>query len=148
MIYKLNRDSANFEEVLQKISELEEKIFARTSYSYQGLLDMLKHSEAFQCFYIETEGQLLAYLLVLNSGDCFEILKIAVREDFQRQGLGCKLMQKIATKDIFLEVRETNQKAKTFYQKYGFQEIARRKEYYPDTREDAVIMKMEVNYES
>jgi ribosomal-protein-alanine N-acetyltransferase len=42
-----------------------------------------------------------------------------------------------------LEVRESNEAARALYRAYGFYEVGRRKRYYPDNREDAVIMTTE-----
>ena len=50
-------------------------------------------------------------------------------------------------KDIFLEVRESNQVAINFYKKNNFKQISIRKGYYSDPTEDAIIMKMEANNE-
>ena len=40
-----------------------------------------------------------------------------------------------------LEVRESNEKAIALYEKFDFDEISRRKDYYRDPKEDAVVMK-------
>ena len=48
-------------------------------------------------------------------------------------------------KDIFLEVRESNKAALLFYQKEKFIEIARRKNYYHEPVENAIVMKRENN---
>jgi len=63
------------------------------------------------------------------------------------QGIAQELLDKIKTKDIFLEVRESNKKAINFYKKNNFKQISIRKGYYSDPTEDAIIMKMEVNNE-
>jgi ribosomal-protein-alanine N-acetyltransferase len=40
---------------------------------------------------------------------------------------------------IFLEVRESNAAARAFYEKLGFEQMGRRKGYYADGLEDAII---------
>ncbi len=78
------------------------------------------------------------------------ITNIAVRADYQRQGLGELLM--IATIDLAeqlqatlmtLEVRISNLAAQNLYTKFGFDNAGVRTGYYLDNREDAVIMTAE-----
>lgn len=75
------------------------------------------------------------------------VLRMAVAPEKQRLGLGCHLMdtvlhqaaQRGATK-AFLEVRPSNTKAISLYRKMGFQVIATRPNYYPETGEHALVM--------
>lgn len=46
----------------------------------------------------------------------------------------------LAVDTVTLEVRPSNQAAQNLYAKYGFEMVGRRKRYYPDTGEDAIIM--------
>jgi ribosomal-protein-alanine N-acetyltransferase len=75
------------------------------------------------------------------------ITNIAVREQYQRRGIGELLL--IATIDLSrehqaetmtLEVRESNKIAQNLYGKYGFKQTGVRRGYYLDNREDAIIM--------
>ncbi len=43
---------------------------------------------------------------------------------------------------VFLEVRPTNAEALALYERFGFQVIGRRKGYYFDTGEDALVMEV------
>ena len=70
------------------------------------------------------------------------ILKIGIQ--FSRNKIIYNL-DKIKTKDIFLEVRESNKVAINFYKKNNFKEISIRKNYYSEPTENAIIMKLEVN---
>ncbi len=78
------------------------------------------------------------------------ITNIAVRESYQRQGIGELLL--ISTIDlatelkahlITLEVRVSNTAAQALYLKYGFNQVGSRRGYYVDSREDAVLMSTE-----
>jgi len=78
------------------------------------------------------------------------ITTIAVREAYQRQGIGELLliaaMELAAMKDsrvVTLEVRTSNSAAQALYKKYGFTEVGMRRGYYTDNREDAVLMTTE-----
>jgi len=78
------------------------------------------------------------------------IITIAVRQSYQRQGIGEQLL--ISTIDlavqlhaqvITLEVRPSNTAARALYEKYGFREQGLRRHYYTDNNEDALIMTTE-----
>ncbi|MGD9143742.1 MAG: ribosomal protein S18-alanine N-acetyltransferase [Dehalococcoidia bacterium] len=78
------------------------------------------------------------------------ITNIAVRQQYQRQGIGELLL--IATVDLSielkavsmtLEVRESNTIAQNLYSKYGFTQTGLRRGYYLDNRENAIIMSTE-----
>ncbi|WMI80799.1 ribosomal protein S18-alanine N-acetyltransferase [Anaerotignum sp. MB30-C6] len=75
------------------------------------------------------------------------ITNVAVLHEYRRQGIGDLLMEnleKVALEremiGITLEVRINNEAAQRLYHKYGFRPEGIRKNYYADTREDAVIM--------
>jgi ribosomal-protein-alanine N-acetyltransferase len=78
------------------------------------------------------------------------ITNIAVRQQYQRQGIGELLL--ISTIDLAkerkadtmtLEVRASNYAAQNLYTKYGFTQVGLRRGYYLDNREDAVLMSTE-----
>lgn len=72
---------------------------------------------------------------------------VAVHPDCQRQGLGQVLLWALlrqahqrGLERATLEVRPSNQAAIALYEKFGFQEAGRRRRYYEDTGEDALIL--------
>lgn len=72
---------------------------------------------------------------------------VGIHPDYQHQGLGQFLMQALLTaaKDrglerATLEVRDSNTAALKLYEKFGFKVAGRRKRYYQDTGEDALIL--------
>ena len=72
---------------------------------------------------------------------------LAIHPRFQGQGLGQALLWALLTKAhsrqlerATLEVRESNLAAVSLYHKFGFKEAGRRKRYYEDTGEDALVM--------
>lgn len=88
-------------------------------------------------------GMTIAWLLV----DEAHIATIAVDKDYQRRGIASKLIYTalidLAKKGAIiatLEVRESNQAAQALYQQFGFQAVGRRKAYYRDNHEDAILM--------
>jgi ribosomal-protein-alanine acetyltransferase len=80
-------------------------------------------------------------------GDEWEIENIAVMGSAQRNGLGAQLLGEFLNlvrdrsgRAIFLEVRESNLAARALYRKLAFVEAGRRKNYYENPPEDALIL--------
>ncbi|WP_105145613.1 ribosomal protein S18-alanine N-acetyltransferase [Streptococcus suis] len=97
-------------------------------------------------YYLAYKGQeLVGFLAVQTVLDEMEILQIAVKVDFQRLGIASQLMAAVMDwkGDIFLEVRESNSAAQALYTRQHFTKIGKRKDYYRNPVEDAVMMKRE-----
>ena len=95
---------------------------------------------------LDEERQVLGFVAIQETLYEAEVLQIAVKRAFQGQGLAQQLLAQLPDqKEIFLEVRVSNQPAQGLYKKMHFEEIARRKNYYHDPIEDAVIMKRNPN---
>lgn len=99
----------------------------------------------------EPSGALAGYFLLMLVVDEAHLLNISVRRDLQRHGIGRMQLNKASElarakgmQSILLEVRPSNTGALAVYQRYGFEQIGRRKAYYPaadNTREDAIVMR-------
>ena len=109
------------------------------------LKDELKSQNSeFVCAKIENKVVGFAGIkIVLDTAD---IMNIAVKEDYRRQGIATLLLNNILDicnekniKTINLEVNEENFSAIRLYQKFGFEENGRRKKYY-DNKFDAILM--------
>ena len=81
---------------------------------------------------------------IINEG---HINNIAVSEPYRRRGVGSALIEAMLEEAVkremiglTLEVREGNRAAMALYHKYGFKAEGYRKNYYKETKEDAVIM--------
>jgi ribosomal-protein-alanine acetyltransferase len=92
--------------------------------------------------------QLGGHQLGQQIGDEWDIENIAVTSAAQRGGLGSqllteflKLVHERGGRAIFLEVRESNLAARALYRKWTFLETGRRKEYYENPPEDALILR-------
>lgn len=135
------------ESELKKIFLLEEKIFKTSAYSWKTLKEMLeKHEYIIYASY--REEQVLAYCILHDAIDVMEIMKIATSEEERQNGFGKKLLLKIISeweKNILLEVRESNITAQNFYCNSNFQIIGKRKNYYSDNGEAAILMMYETN---
>lgn len=149
MIVKLKKEYVESYEILKQIFELEKQIFLESFYSEESLIEMYNNPDIYKIYIYLEEKEVLAYLLVMDSIDCYEILKIAVDNNYRRMGYAKFLLEEIVIKekvkkDIFLEVRESNIAAINFYKKNRFNKISIRKNYYKNNNENAIIMKLEV----
>ena len=91
----------------------------------------------------EEEQKTAGYLIYADPTDEAELHRIAVCPEYRRRGLARKLMDELLRRaaTVFLEVRAGNEAAIGLYTHSGFQEIDRRKNYYHDPEEDAVVMR-------
>jgi ribosomal-protein-alanine N-acetyltransferase len=99
------------------------------------------------------EGRhLLGYSVLMPVVDEAHLLNFCVAPSWQRQGLGARLLHwSIETargsgfRALLLEVRPSNENALRLYERFGFELIGRRKNYYPAlhrSREDALVMRL------
>lgn len=97
------------------------------------------------------DGSLAAYVsLGLHHASAeLEIYNIAVAEDKRQRGFGETLLKRALTearrlgiRTALLEVRESNAAALALYDGAGFTRVGRRKGYYADTGEDALILSL------
>ena len=73
-----------------------------------------------------------------------ELLNLAVATEFRRQGVARKLVESLLAESpgmVYLEVRESNRGARTFYNYMGFQDVSSRSGYYQAPSEAAIVMK-------
>jgi ribosomal-protein-alanine N-acetyltransferase len=109
-------------------------------------LDSLKSYEVWLMF----EGdQQVGHGVIQVIMDEAHLLNITVKPQSQGRGLGLRLLERLMQRaaelraeECFLEVRASNQTAYRLYERYGFNEIGRRRDYYPAVggREDALVM--------
>ena len=143
MIKKLTSDDIDY---IEQIFNLEKEIFKSSAFNKSYLDTLIKGDNSFIYVYL-IDDKVSGYLMILDSIDVYEILAIATIEEYRNKGIAQKLLNKIKIKNIFLEVRESNQTAINFYKKNKFKEISIRKNYYSKPAENAIIMKLEVNNE-
>ncbi len=93
------------------------------------------------------DGPVLGYCIAVVASPDAEIETIAVAPEHHRQGIARFLLLTLVTRleelnvcQIYLEVRESNHAAQAFYAAAGFEGAGRRKRYYNDPEEDALIL--------
>ena len=94
----------------------------------------------------DASGRLLGYVFCAHAGGEIHVHKIATEPAFRRLGLARKLMEevfvfgeRIGAEEVYLEVRESNAAARSFYAGLGFRQVGRRGQYYGDG-EDALVL--------
>ncbi|MAR89255.1 MAG: ribosomal protein S18-alanine N-acetyltransferase [Pseudomonadota bacterium] len=100
------------------------------------------------CYLARRGQQVLGYaILSLAVGDC-HLLNLCIDPAQQGRGYGSRLLQYAIRQvteqgacDLFLEVRVSNKAAMALYTSQGFQQVGRRRDYYPagEAREDALV---------
>ena len=98
---------------------------------------------------LEKEELFVGFAIMAISSEESHLLNIGIKKEKRRLGLGKNLLKKMiiaaevmGSKKIILEVRVSNKSAYKLYEKLGFEEIGKRKNYYrlPEGREDALVM--------
>lgn len=127
------------------VAEMEYQSFP-DPWSQNSILETISNSLTI-CLLAEKAGKAVGYLFAYIAVDETEIARIAVVKEQQKKGIGTSLLQaleqickKKQIKKLLLDVRESNQAARSFYQKAAFQEDGVRKGFYEAPREDGILM--------
>ena len=104
---------------------------------------------------VRAGGQLVGYLCLWEIGHEIHVTNVAVHPSFRRRGVARALLSHVldgarrnGIELVFLEVRPTNTEAVSLYESFGFRVIGRRKGYYFDTGEDALVMEARLTAET
>ena len=142
MIVRMN------ESHVKAVAELE-KICFSDPWSENSVASELKNKLALWLV-AEEEGKVAGYIGSQTCTDESDVMNVAVHPDFRRRGIAETLvnalveeLRAIESRCLTLEVRASNVPAISLYEKLGFSEIGRRKNYYRNPREDALIMRKE-----
>ena len=91
--------------------------------------------------------RLLGYAGVWYMPKQLHLVTIGVHPDTQGRGVGARLLLEVFARaeraelaSVALEVRASNERARALYARFSFDEVGRRREYYQDNQEDAVVM--------
>ena len=97
------------------------------------------------CLAATVDGVIVGYLVCSRYADVFHLMNVAVDPDRRRRGIAIRLIDRMldeAGRDqrFTLEVRVSNHGAIAMYEQLGFRRAGRRRRYYSDNNEDAMIM--------
>ncbi len=105
---------------------------------------------ASHCWVAELDGKVVGMIVVWLIVDEAHVATIAAHPDFRRQGIAKRLLAHAlrqlidaGARSSFLEVRESNLAAQEMYHKFGYEEAGRRRRYYKDNDEDAILMNLD-----
>ncbi len=114
----------------------------------EGTFRSLLDRAGVELWVAEWGDQLAAYAILWKVLDEGELANIAVRRDLRGRGIGSGLLSRMlkvaedsGVRSLYLEVRESNGRAREMYARRGFHEIGVRKGYYEEPREDARVLK-------
>jgi [ribosomal protein S18]-alanine N-acetyltransferase len=133
-------------EDLDEVLEIERLSF-KTPWSRAAFRYEIVQNRVARCVVVRAEARLAGYLCLWEIGHEIHITNLAVHPHRRGQGLARALLQATLedgrTRGVtlaFLEVRPSNVEALGLYESLGFSVIGRRKGYYFDTGEDALVM--------
>ena len=132
-------------EHLEQVCKIEKECFSHP-WSLQSLESELNNDTSY--FLVATENdEVIGYIgmsVVIDEGYIFNV---AVNVNHRKKGVATALVNELVTYGkknnfyfITLEVRESNEKAKSLYSKFGFVKVGERKDYYSDPKENAILM--------
>lgn len=97
-------------------------------------------------------GSVIGYCVLLVAADEAEIGNIATVRDARRRGVGGLLLdhalqcaQHLGARTVYLEVRTSNEAARALYASRGFRAVGRRRAYYRNPLEDALVLRHDVH---
>jgi len=131
-------------EDLEIFTKIEKETFSEP-WSYDAFQEAMAAEENI-VLTITDEEDIYGYLVVYTSLDEGELMTIAVRPGYRGYGLGDKLIKAMIDEgrrrelvNIFLEVRKSNDAARSLYRKNGFIAVGERKNFYRFPTEDAIV---------
>lgn len=109
----------------------------------------LTSNPASRCWVADLDGKVVGMVVVWLIIDEAHVATLATHPDFRRRGIGKKLLSHAlrhmideGARSSFLEVRESNFTAQEMYRKFGYEASGRRRRYYKDNDEDAILMNL------
>ena len=137
---------------IDAISLIENKSFSM-SWSREAFVREIDFNPTAYYFVIEDDKNIFGYMGIWKILDEGHITNIALDPDYRGNHYSNILLKfvinqmiEIGVKSFTLEVRESNIIAIKLYEKYGFVVKGKRKKYYSDTKEDALLMWKEIWY--
>ena len=107
-------------------------------------------SDVREVLVLEEGSAVQGFLVGRRVDDEWEIENVAIAGPARRRGLGTRLVGEFLNRarsggaqSVYLEVRESNLGARLLYEKWAFVESGRRKSYYRDPEEDAVLYRLD-----
>lgn len=126
-----------------------ERLSFSMPWSRGAFLYEMQQNRAARCWVMREDGSVVGYVCLWEIADELHITNIAVHPSHRRRSLGRSLLggviqdgRKRGLRVVVLEVRPSNREALPLYESFGFRVVGRRRGYYYDTGEDALVMEM------
>lgn len=133
------------ENQLESVADLEQQCFSHP-WSLKSLEEELNNETSLFFTAVENDA-VVGYIGMSVVVDEGYIFNVAVDKDFRKKGIGSALVETLVTYAkknnlcfLTLEVRESNENARSLYEKFGFIKVGERKNYYSSPTENAVLM--------
>ena len=132
------------------MAELEARAFG-DPWPAASFRDLLRHPFARVQSAVDESGRIVGYCVMLRAADEAEIANIATDPGMRRRGVGARLLddaieasESLGVLALFLEVREANVAARALYASRAFHAVGRRRAYYKNPLEDALVLRRDV----
>jgi ribosomal-protein-alanine N-acetyltransferase len=133
-------------EDLDEVLEIERASFSmpwsRGAFTYE-----IERNRVARCWVTREDDRVAGYLCLWEVVDELHITNVAVHPAYRRRGIGRAMLAAVledavrrSLSLVGLEVRPTNDEARALYESFGFRVVGRRRGYYYDTGEDALVM--------
>jgi [ribosomal protein S18]-alanine N-acetyltransferase len=149
MDYSLKKAWPDFRAYADQVMEIERASFP-VPWSERAFEDEINRGIS-NLWALVSNEKVYAYICFWMFDKEMHILNFAVHPEKRRQGLGRYLLMMVidtgktnGIENIWLEVRPSNGPALSIYKKFGFSDVGRRKGYYSDSQEDAIIMALDL----
>lgn len=129
---------------LPQVIAIERRAFPTAWSLAMFVLELSKPSGV--CLAALRDGRIVGYLICSKYDTVWHIMNVAVDPDLRRQRVATSLLDELLRRigdpqaRYTLEVRPSNTGAIELYERYGFRSAGRRRRYYQDNGEDALIM--------
>lgn len=137
---------------LARVMEIELATFTMpwSEATFRGLL---RRTDS-DLFVAERDNTVIGYAVFWSVTDQGELGNVAVAPQYRGKGVGTRLVEAVLERalekgvcEVFLEVRRSNLGAQNLYKAFGFFEVGKRRNYYLEPLEDALVMKRVLDIE-
>jgi ribosomal-protein-alanine N-acetyltransferase len=137
-------------EDLDEVLAIERRSFTMP-WSRGAFLYEMQQNRVARCWVMREGGRIAGYICLWEIADEVHVTNVAVDPAYRRRGIGRALVGGVLDdarerrlRLIVLEVRPSNIEARRLYESFGFRVIGRRRGYYYDTGEDALVMEADL----
>jgi ribosomal-protein-alanine N-acetyltransferase len=141
-------------EDLDEVLAIERASFSMP-WSRGAFLYEIQQNRVARCRVMRDATGIVGYLCLWEIADEIHVTNVAVHPERRRQGIGRALLSGLLAEShardirlVVLEVRPSNREAIALYESFGFRVTGRRRGYYYDTGEDALVMEARLSADS